>query len=140
MRCFELVVCSLLALSACQRERRERDDSSSGAVAAPLKLPRADAGAAFAPRNLGCTPGKHRCVGENLEACDPEQGGWTRVNVCQTAAHCNGALQQCLVDPCVLGEYQCDGPVLQQCHANGWEDVQNCGSREKCDATNGACR
>jgi hypothetical protein len=125
-----------LALAGC--EKTGHDDGN--AVARPLTFEPRDAAPAGRLAAVGCLPGKHRCVGERLEACDPAHGGWTEVNVCQSAAHCNGMMKQCLVDPCVLGEHQCDGAVLQQCHANGWEDVRNCGTLEKCDAQNGACR
>lgn len=143
MRCWASAVL-VLALAACDREGRE----PSRGAARPLSfestgdataLPVSDAKVArVAP--VGCMPGAHRCVQEKLEACDPRQGGWVQVNVCQTAAHCNGKLKQCLVDPCILGEHQCDGALLQQCHANGWTTVRNCGSAETCDADNGSCR
>ena len=77
--------------------------------------------------------------GEKLELCDVEQNGWARANVCQTRAHCNAALGQCLVDPCILGEHQCNGQKLEECHANGWQASQDCGKPEKCNAAAARC-
>jgi hypothetical protein len=91
-------------------------------------------------RPLSCVPGIHRCAGDKLEACDAAAGGFVQVNVCQTAAHCNAKLKQCLVDPCILGEHQCHGADLEQCHANGWTRVKQCDSAEACDAERGQCR
>jgi hypothetical protein len=88
---------------------------------------------------IGCVPGTYRCVSDKLEVCDVEQSGWARANVCQTSAHCNAALGQCLVDPCVLGEHQCNGAVLEQCHGNGWTRANDCGTPEKCNANAGRC-
>jgi hypothetical protein len=87
---------------------------------------------------LGCTPGTYRCLAEKLEMCDPEQG-WAQANVCQTSAHCNAAAGQCLVDPCILGEHQCNGKTLEECHANGWQASQDCGKPEKCNASAARC-
>jgi len=88
---------------------------------------------------IGCTPGTYRCVSEKLETCDAEQGGWARANICQTSAHCNAAAGQCLVDPCILGEHQCNGKLLEQCHGNGWQTAQDCGRPEKCNANAARC-
>jgi hypothetical protein len=137
MRCVSRSL-PLLLLAAVSCEKGGHEDPN--AVASPLRFDTPDAATDARFPAVGCVPGKHRCVGEKLEACDPAHGGWTQVNVCQSAAHCNGMMKQCLVDPCVLGEYQCDGPVLQRCSANGWSDVRTCPSAAACDATNGTCR
>jgi hypothetical protein len=140
MRSREALAFLLLALTCASCDRS--DPPSRGGAAKPLPFERAS-GATLrdaAPRpGLGCEPGKHRCVGEKLEACDPARG-WVQVNVCQTAAHCNGKLKMCLVDACVLGEHQCDGRFLQQCSANGWTNVRDCAHEEQCDAEHGRCR
>src|SRR5688572_10745864 len=86
----------------------------------------------------GCVIGRHRCSGEMLEACDDEKG-WQRVNTCMSAAHCNSALQQCLVDPCILGEKQCNGRSLEECNANGWRQIEDCKTPERCNAERGKC-
>jgi hypothetical protein len=86
----------------------------------------------------GCAVGIHRCRGEKLESCDEEQG-FVEVNTCQSAAHCNAALQQCLVDPCILGEKQCNGRALEQCNANGWRVVEDCKKPELCNQSEGKC-
>lgn len=130
------------ALSGCDRPEREPPRGA----AAPLPFETA-ARASSAPaaeergsRGASCPSGAHRCEAEKLVACDPAQGGWVQVNVCQSAAHCNAKLGQCLVDPCVLGEHQCAGAKLEQCQANGWTVVRDCGSPADCDAESGNCR
>ncbi|MFO0568621.1 MAG: hypothetical protein U0263_23365 [Polyangiaceae bacterium] len=128
-----LVLC--FAALACEVKDRPPGEG----VARPLVLGSADASQRPPRPGLGCVPGVHRCVGEKLEACDP-QDGFVQVNVCQTAAHCNAKLRQCLVDPCILGEHQCNGAVLEQCHANGWTVVARCDSEAACDAEKGSCR
>lgn len=144
MRCGSELLLPLAALVAlgCERESR----APSEGVAKPLVLAPASAATAAAeagapaPPGLGCVPGTHRCAGDKLEACEVSAGGFVQVNVCQTAAHCNAKLGQCLVDPCILGEHQCHGAALEQCHANGWTRVRQCDSPQACDAENGACR
>jgi hypothetical protein len=130
-----------VTLAGCDREGRAPTEGVArpllvgSATAAP---PPADPNAPIPP-GLGCVPGAHRCVQERLEACEPKAGGFTRVNVCQTSAHCNAKLRQCLVDPCILGEHQCHGADLEQCHGNGWQRVRQCDSPEACDAEAGRC-
>lgn len=124
-------------LLSCERESRAPNEGA----AKPLVLGSAPAGpTSSGPPRLsaaGCVLGAHRCVGDKLEAC--EERGFVQVNVCQTAAHCNGKLRQCLVDPCILGEHQCNGSDLEQCHANGWTRVSQCDSPAACDAERGRC-
>jgi hypothetical protein len=141
MRCVSSLWALALALSlaACKCDGERRNTAEGAAKPLPFEV-RSAGPPSSAVARVGCAPGKHRCVGENLEMCDPSAGGWTRVNVCQTAAHCNGKLQQCLVDPCVLGEWQCNGADLEQCHGNGWERVQSCASASACDEAAGACK
>ena len=136
---FRAVAAAAALLSVgCDREGREPPQGAAKPL--PFEVQSAAPAQSFPARALGCIPGKHRCVVENLEMCDPKAGGWTRVNACQTAAHCNAKLQQCLVDACVLGEWQCNGADLEQCHGNGWERVQSCKSAVACNEASGSCR
>ena len=130
-------------IAGCECEGRPPTEG----VAKPLRLgsstalgsaPVPDAGA-VRPRSAGCVPGAPRCVGNELEECEGSAGGFVRVNICQTSAHCNAKLKQCLVDPCILGEYQCHGADLEQCHANGWTRARQCDSAAACDAERGRC-
>jgi hypothetical protein len=135
-----LALTSLSVLLAVACDRPEKAPSEGAARPLPFESGSAVVLSDAAPRpGLGCEPGRHRCSGEKLEACDPLRG-WIQVNVCQTAAHCNGKLRQCLVDACVLGEHQCDGRFLQQCQANGWTTVRECARDDECDAEHGICR
>lgn len=139
---FGLLLSALWAVDCtCEPEGR----GPSAGVARPLVFASASAAAGNSTAEpirgpLGCEPGRHRCVGEKLEACDPAHGGWTQVNVCQTQAHCNAKLKQCLVDPCILGEYQCHGRELEQCDSNGWAVRRTCYPPERCDPEAGRCR
>ena len=133
------LACAVLA--SCERPERERPKGA----AAPLPFETASSPSSAetgrpATRAAGCASGAHRCEGEKLFACEPAQGGWAQVNLCQSAAHCNAKLGQCLVDPCVLGDHQCNGARLEQCQANGWTLLRDCGSPATCDAENGTCR
>ncbi|MBK9000214.1 MAG: hypothetical protein IPM35_31235 [Myxococcales bacterium] len=134
----ELGLILLLGALGCERER----PAPTEGAARPLVLGSASASAAparTAPPGMSCVPGTHRCAGDKLESCDASARGFVQVNVCQTAAHCNAKLGQCLVDPCILGEHQCHGADLEQCHANGWTRVRQCDSQEACNAERGRC-
>ncbi len=128
------IVFFVLVAASCDRPHASRNDSAKAAPFVPPAAP----GAPARIGKGGCAVGTHRCSGEKLEACDQDKG-WIEVNVCMSAAHCNAAMQQCLVDPCVLGETQCDGRKLQQCNANGWKDIQDCKKPELCDGLGGKC-
>lgn len=135
----ELLFGLLCGALACERE----SPAPTEGAAKPLALGSGTASsspARTAPPGMPCVPGTHRCAGDKLEACEASAGGFVQVNVCQTSAHCNAKLGQCLVDPCILGEHQCHGSDLEQCHANGWTRVRRCDSAEACDAERGHCR
>lgn len=116
---------------------RESQMGSSNKAAAPF-VPAAPPSAFTRMGRAGCAVGIHRCSGEKLERCDEEKG-FVQVNTCLSAAHCNAALQQCLVDPCILGEKQCNGRLLEQCNANGWRQLEDCKKPESCNGTLGKC-
>lgn len=133
-----------LLVAACEGGSRPPSEGAAkplrlGSATAPLPATASDAARAAQPKSGGCVPGTHRCVGNALEECDASSGGFVRVNVCQTSAHCNAKLKQCLVDPCILGEWQCHGADLEQCHANGWTRERQCDSAAACDAVRGRC-
>jgi hypothetical protein len=126
---------SLLSLvAACDRES---PTGATNKAAAPF-VPAMPPSALTRMGKKGCFVGMHRCTGEKLEACDDERG-FVPVNTCMSAAHCNAALQQCLVDPCILGEKQCNGRWLEQCNANGWRQIEDCKQAAACNATLGKC-
>lgn len=122
-----------LVLVACDRE----SPSGSTEKAAPF-VPATPPSALTRMGRAGCLVGIHRCRGEKLEACD-EQNGFVHVNTCLSSSHCNAALQQCLVDPCILGEKQCNGRFLEECNANGWHQLEDCKKAESCNAAVGKC-
>jgi hypothetical protein len=124
----------VVSLFACDRESSRGNASEKAAPFVPAQPP-----SAFTKKGrAGCLIGRHRCSGELLEACDDIQG-WQRVNTCMSAAHCNAALQQCLVDPCILGEKQCNGSWLEECQANGWRSIEDCKQPDRCNAQSGKC-
>src|SRR5262245_2253323 len=109
-----VVVSALVACAACDRNPSGRSEAEPERTARGAAQSFPHPVTSVDPRvvaRIGCTPGKYRCIAERLEMCDPEQG-WARANTCQTSAHCNAAAGQCLVDPCILGEHQCNGKLL----------------------------
>lgn len=116
---------------------RESPTGNSNRAAAPF-VPATPPSALTRMGRAGCFVGIHRCSGEKLEICDEEKG-FVQVNTCQSSSHCNAALQQCLVDPCILGEKQCNGRYLEQCNANGWRQLEDCKKAESCNASLGKC-
>lgn len=129
----QLVCVGMLLVPACDRP----SPSGKSDKAAPF-VPASPPSAFTRMGRGGCAVGKHRCNGEKLEACDEEKG-FVQVNTCLSAAHCNAAMQQCLVDPCILGEKQCNGRSLEECNANGWKEKEDCRLPEKCNANLGKC-
>lgn len=92
-----------------------------------------------------CARGDFLCEGTTLRVCNEAQTGWDRVDECASAAHCNASLGRCTEAPCVAvpagSEFQCNGPVLEACTDQGWQELRNCGTQALCDPEPpGECR
>lgn len=83
-----------------------------------------------------CAPGQQRCVEGNLQRCDEELTGWSDVEACVTAAHCDPRQSQCLSAPCAPGQQRCNGDQLEACADDqlGWVGLEQCASAALCQA------
>lgn len=83
-----------------------------------------------------CAPGDFRCEGATLSICNDGQTGFAPIDECATAAQCNSRLGRCTDQPCdpMTQEYQCNGSVLEQCEAAGWEVFDTCSTPSLCKA------
>lgn len=85
-----------------------------------------------------CAAGDYRCRGELLELCNDGLTDWTTVDTCTSAVQCNATLGRCTDTPCNAApqnpDFQCNGPVLEQCGATQWNASPPCESPSLCSA------
>lgn len=82
-----------------------------------------------------CASGAIRCIGSNLERCNPSRTGWDAVAVCATSALClASSATGCAAPACSIGDVRCVGAGLERCNVGrtGWESVATCLSPELC--------
>ncbi len=85
-----------------------------------------------------CAAGDFRCQGPRLELCNDGLTGWRPVDTCASPVQCNATLGRCTDTPCNPGpqnpDFQCNGPVLEQCGAAQWSPSMPCESPSLCTA------
>jgi hypothetical protein len=84
----------------------------------------------------GCFPaGVVQCVDEVLQRCPMDLLAWVDEQTCVAPFQCNTNEQTC-TGPCMLGELQCNGNILQRCTADQlWEDDATCVNASLCQVT-----
>lgn len=87
-------------------------------------------------REGGCSsPGGFRCSETGLlEVCRDDLTAWEPVAACDSAAQCDASTGTCMAEPCMAGEYQCNGATLEVCNADrtGRDVVATCLSEGLC--------
>lgn len=90
-----------------------------------------------------CSVGEFRCRGAQLERCNEGQTGFTALDQCASALHCNASRGRCTDAPCdaTAREAQCNGPVLEEClpGRSEWSLLDTCATHGLCDAAARAC-
>jgi hypothetical protein len=90
-------------------------------------------------RQGGCSsPGAFRCTNAGvLERCPDDLTAWTSVSACASAAHCDAVAGICTAEPCLAGQYQCNGATLEVCNADRTArvTVDTCESEALCQRT-----
>lgn len=87
-----------------------------------------------------CAANQNRCVGDELQICNPVGDGWEHVKDCAPGS-CKTGANSCPSIACRPEDFRCtDGGVLERCSAaqTGWEEVKACVAGT-CDATKKAC-
>ncbi len=90
-----------------------------------------------------CSAGERRCRGALLEGCNEGQTGFTPLDECASALHCNASRGRCTDQPCdaAAREAQCNGPNLEEClpGRSEWSLIDTCATQGLCDATARSC-
>ncbi len=83
-----------------------------------------------------CAAGQQRCLDGSLQRCDEELSGWTELEQCVTAAHCDPRQSECLGAPCEPGQQRCNGEQLEACSDDqlGWVALEQCASAALCQS------
>ncbi len=89
------------------------------------------------PANLGgCSPGRTRCNGDDVEKCAAGGETWELVSTCATGCIAGG----CAPQVCTPNTLRCEGDASEECtpSGNAWAFVQECQSH--CTAATGLCK
>jgi len=80
---------------------------------------------------VACKPNAFRCTGPELETCASDRRGYTHVETCSDANHCDPTAGGCRA--CLAGEWACNDAKLESCSPVGeWVTGGDCGSSTLC--------
>jgi hypothetical protein len=90
-----------------------------------------------------CEPGEdYECEANgDLRECKADRTGYQVKETCTSEAHCDANAGACKDAPCMVGDYQCSGAVLQTCRNDrlGWDDGPTCDTADLCSEAQEKC-